>query len=671
MESRALAYKKVANKVRPVPTTMPEYAKVKRQFPEDPLLSLPILDPHPKEFHPGERLTKERLEEIGVMNNNFLWEEERKLAAAVLLANETAIAWCEGEKGRFRDDYFSPVIFPVIKHIPWCKKNRPTPPAVREKMAELVRKKVEAGVYKPSQSSYRHAIMHVNKKCGNIRIVHNLCPLNKVTVKDAGQPLIIDHYAEQCSGRSIYTTLNLFVGYDQRTLAEESRDYTTFQTPLGTHRLTVLPQGWTGSVQIFHNDVAFILQHETEIAPNFLDDIAVLGPKTRYETADGGYEVLEQNPNVCCFVWEHLMDLNRVLHHLKHAGATVSGLKLGLCQAEVKIVGQLSTYKGRLLDKRMVVKITTWAACESVAEVRGFLGVAGVVRKWIEGFAAMAIPLVELTKKKVEFRWEEKEQQAMDRLKVAVTTCPAIRPIDYTTGLGVILSVDSSVVAVGYILSQMDNVNRRRPARFGSITWNERESRYSQAKLELYGLFCALHSVKIYIIGVTNLTVEVDAKYIKGMINNPDMHPNAAMNRWIAAILMFNFKLVHVPGKKFQGPDGLSRRRRVEEDEEGEKDREEAEEWVEEILMCGIWMASGFIGLNKVWEIKEKVNGERALVMVMGKGGKDEMQGGDDKLLNYELMSEKNGRARRQRKRLRVRIQWDFKAEKRCGTMRR
>jgi hypothetical protein len=55
----------------------------------------------------------------------------------------------------------------------------------------------------------------------------------------------------------------------------------------------------------------------------------------------------------------------------------------------------------------------------------------------------------------------------------------------------------------------------------GSIAWTDREARYSQVKLELYGLFPSLHSVKLYIIGVANLTVEVDAKYIKGMIKNP------------------------------------------------------------------------------------------------------------------------------------------------------
>jgi hypothetical protein len=61
------------------------------------------------------------------------------------------------------------------------------------------------------------------------------------------------------------------------------------------------------------------------------------------------------------------------------------------------------------------------------------------------------------------------------------------------------------------------------PNRFGSIVLNARESNYLQPKLELYGLFRSLRAVKLFIIGVQNLVVEVDAKYIKGMINNPDI----------------------------------------------------------------------------------------------------------------------------------------------------
>ena len=82
--------------------------------------------------------------------------------------------------------------------------------------------------------------------------------------------------------------------------------------------------------------------------------------------------------------------------------------------------------------------------------------------------------------------------------------------------------------------------------------------------MELYGLFRAPNTTKLWLIGAKKLVVEVNAQYIKRMLNKPDLHPNAAMNRWIAAILIFDFELVHVPGTKHKGPDGLSRRRVVE-----------------------------------------------------------------------------------------------------------
>ena len=54
---------------------------------------------------------------------------------------------------------------------------------------------------------------------------------------------------------------------------------------------------------------------------------------------------------------------------------------------------------------------------------------------------------------------------------------------------------------------------------------HHRESRFSQPKLELDGLFRALRLLKAYLIGVRNLVVEVDARYIKGMLANPDLFP--------------------------------------------------------------------------------------------------------------------------------------------------
>ena len=67
-----------------------------------------------------------------------------------------------------------------------------------------------------------------------------------------------------------------------------------------------------------------------------------------------------------------------------------------------------------------------------------------------------------------------------------------------------------------------------------------------------------LQHFHLYVIGAKNLIVEVDAKYIKGMLNEPELQPNAVINRWIQGILLFDFTLVHVPATQFKGPDALS-----------------------------------------------------------------------------------------------------------------
>ena len=83
----------------------------------------------------------------------------------------------------------------------------------------------------------------------------------------------------------------------------------------------------------------------------------------------------------------------------------------------------------------------------------------------------------------------------MEDLKQALLSSPALQPINYTSSAPVILLVDTSYIAIGFILSQC-NLNDPRLqyyAQFSSITLNKREQ---------YGLYCALQSLKIYLISI-------------------------------------------------------------------------------------------------------------------------------------------------------------------------
>lgn len=577
-------YKKVANRVKPVASSLPQEFRIERRTPSNPLADLPTLPTHPPPFTPGDRYTQERMEKMRTNLDPSLSVDETNLIHSFFRSTEFAFAWDESEKGIFSRDYFPPVRIPTLQHDPWIFKNIPIPRGLYPQIIGIIKAKIDAGTIEPSNAAYRSQWFWVLKKDGkSLRIVHNLQPLNAVTIKDSAVPPVVEPYAETFAGRACYSVLDLFVGFDQRELDPESRNLTTFQTPLGTFRLTRIPMGYTNSQQVQHGDLCYLLQDEIpDTTMPFVDDVPVRGPPTRYELPGGGFETIPENPNIRRFVWEHMNDVLRVVWRVGKAGGTFSGPKAYICVPEAVIVGHLCTYDGRRPVPDRVDKIVKWGIPRSLTEVRGFLGVLGTLRMFIRDFAMHAEPLVKLMRKKsaAEFEFGIKELEAMEKLKVMVASCPAIRPIEYECDREVILAVDSSNIAVGYVLYQMGIDCMRYPSRFGSITWNEVERRYSQSKIELFGLFRALRDVRVYIIAVRRLVVEVDARYIKGMINNPDVQPNASINRWIAGILLFDFELRHVPAKDHTAADGLSRRRRSE--EEGEQEGDDYEGWIDE-----------------------------------------------------------------------------------------
>jgi RNase H-like domain found in reverse transcriptase len=127
-------------------------------------------------------------------------------------------------------------------------------------------------------------------------------------------------------------------------------------------------------------------------------------------------------------------------------------------------LGHKCSVEGRLPEENRVQKILNWPILTTPKEVRGFLGLCGTVRIWIKGFSELTRPLTELYKKGNEFKWGDKQMEAYNTLKKLVASAPALRPIDYESDLPVFLSVDTSYMAVGFILSQLDENGKRRPA---------------------------------------------------------------------------------------------------------------------------------------------------------------------------------------------------------------
>jgi len=167
------------------------------------------------------------------------------------------------------------------------------------------------------------------------------------------------------------------------------------------------------------------------------------------------FKTLPENSSIRRFTWEHFQNINRILQQVQHTGGTFSAAKSHICVPSAVVVGHLCTYEGRLPDTARIQKIVDWPICKLLTKVRGFLGTVGTIQIFIKDYAMIAHPLVHLTRKDIEFTFGKQELEAMKKLKTLAKNSPTIHAINYASRHEVILAMDTSSIAVGYILSQI------------------------------------------------------------------------------------------------------------------------------------------------------------------------------------------------------------------------
>ena len=143
-------------------------------------------------------------------------EAELQLMDYFMSVHNQGFAWDDSERGCFRPDFFLPIDIPVVSHKPWIQKNIPIPPGIYDEVCQIIKKKLAAGVYEPSNVSYHSRWFCVLKKDGkSLRLVHSLEPLNAITIQHSSVTPIPEHIAEQFAGRSCGAMLDLYVRYDE------------------------------------------------------------------------------------------------------------------------------------------------------------------------------------------------------------------------------------------------------------------------------------------------------------------------------------------------------------------------------------------------------------------------------------------------------------------------
>ena len=128
------------------------------------------------------------------------------------------------------------------------------------------------------------------------------------------------------------------------------------------------------------------------------------------------------------------------------------------------------------MDPVKVAGVHEWPVPENQTDVQAFIGFVNFYHRFIQDFSTIARPLFNLTRSDQAWNWGTKEQEAFERLKMAVTTAPIlVSPQDLEPFY---IEADSSDFASRAVLSQqLSKEEKWHPVAFYSkslspVEWN-------------------------------------------------------------------------------------------------------------------------------------------------------------------------------------------------------
>ncbi|GJV99157.1 putative reverse transcriptase domain-containing protein [Tanacetum coccineum] len=249
-------------------------------------------------------------------------------------------------------------------------------PSEMGELPEQLRELLEKGFIRPSSSSWGAPVLFVKKKDGSFRMCIDYHELNKLTVKNRYPLPRIDDLFDQLQGSSMYSKIDLRLGYHQLHIKEEDIPITTFRTRYGHFEFQVMPFGLTNAPAVlmgFMNRVCKPYLDKFVIV--FIDDILVYSKDKE----------------------EHEKHLNVILEFLKKERLYAKFSKCDFWLDSIQFLGYVINRNGVHVDPAKIEAIRNWDAPTTPTEVRQFLGLAGYYWRFIEGFSLISKPLTKLT----------------------------------------------------------------------------------------------------------------------------------------------------------------------------------------------------------------------------------------------------------------------------------
>jgi RNase H-like domain found in reverse transcriptase/Reverse transcriptase (RNA-dependent DNA polymerase)/Integrase zinc binding domain/Integrase core domain len=421
-----------------------------------------------------------------------------------------------------------------------------TPYRLQGEVARQVDELLQDGLVQPSRSPYNFPLLIVSKKAGadgdkRYRLCVDFRKLNEATISDLYPLPHISEILDKIGSAKYFSTYDLKAGFHQIEVAPECRHLLAFQganTHLEYRRMPFGLKNAPATMQRLMNEVLSGIKGGATPQPNlkafvFMDDIV--------QYADS----LEEMAGITRKLFALLRS-----HRLK-----IQPEKCQLFRKEVTFLGHVVKCGSiePCVDK--IQAILNFPKLQRVKDVQSFLGLANYYRRFIQKFAEHAEPLINLTRKNVEFIWDEQCEKSFQHLKQALTHSPVMSSFDPQRPI--VITTDASAYALGAQLSQVDSEGNEKPVAYASRRLIPAERNYSTFERELLAVLWALEHFHVYAL-LNPVIIYTDHKPLVAL-KTKQIQGSDRLVRWRLRLEVYDYSIQYRPGKENLCADALSR----------------------------------------------------------------------------------------------------------------
>ena len=192
--------------------------------------------------------------------------------------------------------------------------------------------------------------------------------------------------------------------------------------------------------------------------------------------------------------------LRDLFMHIRQAGLTARPTKCYIGFKVLNFVGHTVGDGEVKMDPKKLEKIRNAPRPVTKTQLRSFLALAGHYRKFIPNYSEVAVPLTDLTSKRLPrvIRWGEAQERAFTMIKTLLTQAPILRLPDFNRPF--LVRTDASETGVGALLLQ-EYEDGKFPVMCASKKLLPRERNYSTIERECLAIVFAIKKFYNYLYG--------------------------------------------------------------------------------------------------------------------------------------------------------------------------